>query len=250
MQKPPIVFLGPTLRPSAAAKLCHADIRGPAGMGDITRAVVEMPPAIVLIDGLFESGPSVWHKEILWALSLGIPVIGLSSLGALRATELADHGMLGVGKVYSMYRTGFLKDDDEVAVAHGPRELDFLPLTDAMVDIRHAISLAEEARQIDSRHARSIISDAKHCHFKSRSLSRSVATAMQGSSDGPRLLSWLQHLPALLKEQDARDALLHLPDVIGMARAHLEKAPKDFISTVYLKRLTSFGFRSATQKDD
>jgi hypothetical protein len=93
--KLPIVFLGPTLNPVAAQEICNAEFRPPAAMGDVTRAVSEGADAIVLIDGVFEDRPSVWHKEILWALSKGIGVVGAASMGALRAAELHNQGMLG-----------------------------------------------------------------------------------------------------------------------------------------------------------
>ena len=44
--------------------------------------------AIGIIDGYFERVPSVWHKEILWAMAEGIHVFGSASMGALRAAEL------------------------------------------------------------------------------------------------------------------------------------------------------------------
>ena len=46
------------------------------------------PRQSLIIDGSFQSQPAVRHKEILWALSRGIPVIGAASMGALRAAEL------------------------------------------------------------------------------------------------------------------------------------------------------------------
>ena len=49
------------------------------------------PPPILIIDGVFQSEPAVRHKEILWALSLGVPVVGAASMGALRAAELFPH---------------------------------------------------------------------------------------------------------------------------------------------------------------
>ena len=54
------------------------------------------PGAIGVIDGYFDGVPSVWHKEILWALSQGIRVFGGASMGALRAAELDGFGMTGV----------------------------------------------------------------------------------------------------------------------------------------------------------
>ena len=55
------------------------------------------PDAIGIVDGFFHQQPSVWHREILYALSQGVPVFGGASMGALRAAELADYGMTGVG---------------------------------------------------------------------------------------------------------------------------------------------------------
>ena len=75
--------------------------------------------AIGIIDGYFENIPSVWHKEILWAMSQGIHVFGSASMGALRAAELAPFGMEGVGAIFEAYRDGWLEDDDEVASEDG-----------------------------------------------------------------------------------------------------------------------------------
>jgi len=50
--------------------------------------------------GYFEIVPTVWHKEILWAMDRGIHVYGGASIGALRAAELADFGMTGIGQIY------------------------------------------------------------------------------------------------------------------------------------------------------
>jgi len=57
-------------------------------------------------------GPTVWHKEILWAMAQGIHVYGGASIGALRAAELHRLGMTGVGRVFADDRDGILTDDD------------------------------------------------------------------------------------------------------------------------------------------
>lgn len=84
----PVVFLGPSLGLDEARTIVEADFRPPAGQGDIFRAGASAPPAIALIDGIFKDAPTVRHREILWALSQGIPVFGAASMGALRAAEL------------------------------------------------------------------------------------------------------------------------------------------------------------------
>ncbi|RUX88390.1 hypothetical protein EN930_18015 [Mesorhizobium sp. M7A.F.Ca.CA.004.11.2.1] len=74
------------------------DIAPPARCGDVMRAVLEGRKVIGLIDGLFESGPAVWHKEILFALDAGCRLLGAASMGALRAAECWQFGMIGIGK--------------------------------------------------------------------------------------------------------------------------------------------------------
>ena len=58
-----IVFLGPSLSLREAKKLLRADFRPPARQGDLFRAIDARPDVIALIDGVFESAPSVWHHE-------------------------------------------------------------------------------------------------------------------------------------------------------------------------------------------
>lgn len=143
----PIVFAGPSISAAAITAIVDAECRPPARVGDVYRAALLRPPAIALIDGVFEHQPSVWHKEILWALSEGIPVYGAASMGALRAAEMHSLGMRGVGTVFASFRDGVLTDDDEVAVTHLSAAHGFRPTSDAMVNIRatllHAVSMAD-----------------------------------------------------------------------------------------------------------
>ena len=62
-------------------------------------AVRDGATAIGLVDGYFGGAAAVWHKEILYALSLGVRVLGASSMGALRAAECAAYGMEPVGEI-------------------------------------------------------------------------------------------------------------------------------------------------------
>src|SRR5262245_59077732 len=113
-----VVFSGPSLpRPQAAA---HPGLewRPPVRQGDVYRAARSKPALIGVIDGYFETVATVWHKDILWAMTQGIHVYGAASIGALRAAELADFGMKGVGSIFHQYHTGALADDDEVALLH------------------------------------------------------------------------------------------------------------------------------------
>src|SRR5258707_11235944 len=131
-----VIFAGPWLPPLAAPRVAGLEWRPPVRQGDLYLAALSGPAIIGVIDGYFERVPTVWHKEILWAMAQGIHVYGAASIGALRAAELYPFGMNGVGRIFAAYRDGILTDDDEVAVLHGPEELGYPALTEAMVNIR------------------------------------------------------------------------------------------------------------------
>ena len=95
-----IVFVGPSLAGAHPAPPPGVTLAGPAAAGDLYRAARAGARTIGLADGVFEDRPTVWHKEILWALERGVRVIGAASLGALRAAECAPYGMEGVGRVF------------------------------------------------------------------------------------------------------------------------------------------------------
>ncbi len=165
------VFLGPSLPPvEAKALLPTAHFLPPAAMGDVYQLVATRKPSVIaLIDGFFEQRPAVWHKELLFALASGVRVLGASSMGALRAAELCAFGMEGVGRIFEAYRDGVLEDDDEVTVVHGPAEDGYVPLSDAMVNLRDGLRLAEQAGDISARTRTLLEQAAKGLHYPERS---------------------------------------------------------------------------------
>lgn len=192
-----VVFTGPTLAAPDAETLLACVALPPARQGDVWRALrTHGPTAIGLIDGVFLHEPSVWHREILWALSRGVHVFGAASMGALRAAELALFGMRGVGKVFAAYRDGMwpgfaepFEDDDEVAVIHAPAEIGAAALSDAMVDLRDTLLAAETAGAID-RDVRDLLAHAlKRLPFAERGFAALAAHASAIGADA--LLAWL-----------------------------------------------------------
>ena len=181
------------------------EFRGPARCGDIVRAVVGGAGAIGLIDGIFEGARSTWHKEILWALSKGVPVAGAASMGALRAAEMHGFGMVGVGRVFRAFRDGTLEDDDEVAVLHASAELGYRALSDAMVNIRATLDRAARRGVISHGARRQLVHMGKRLFFKERTFDRLLAEGESGlESDVTRLRAWLPGNKVDVKQADAR----------------------------------------------
>ncbi len=191
--------------PDPAAMQC-IDFRPPARCGDITRVVGARPAVIGLIDGVFETTAAVWHKEIIYALSEGVVVFGAASMGALRAVELAPFGMIGIGDIFRAYRDGEIEDDDEVAVQHGPVELGYPPLTEAMVNVRATCDAATQAGILLSEERTAICCAAKSLFYKYRTWSRILAdSAADGVADGAleRFGKWRVANTIDIKRRDA-----------------------------------------------
>lgn len=162
------VFLGPTLEAATARALAPVTPLPPAAVGDVYRAVLAGYTTVLLVDGYFHRVPSVQHKEIIFALSRGVRVLGCSSMGALRAAELAAYGMVGVGEVFGGYRDGRHTDDDEVAVAHADAEHGYRALSTAMVTIRHGLAAARRDRVISPDTAEKLTTIAKQLFYADR----------------------------------------------------------------------------------
>jgi hypothetical protein len=204
-----IVFLGPSLPAEEARALAPCLVLPPARQGDVWRALALRPRAIALVDGVFEAQPSVWHHELLAALDAGVAVFGGGSMGALRAAELAEHGMVGVGRIFEAYRRGEWVDDAEVALLHADAEHDFRPLTVPLVNVRHAARLAREAGVLEPREARALEEAAESLFYQDRTWPR-VLAAMDGAwPPGTRAKweAWAAGGVEDLKREDARACL-------------------------------------------
>ncbi|UVC12314.1 antibiotic resistance protein (plasmid) [Rhizobium sp. TH2] len=163
-----IVFAGPSLSGLQRAAEASVEFRGPAFQGDVYRAVANGANVIGIIDGFFESVSSIWHKEILHALSCGVSVFGAASMGALRAVECMEFGMIGVGEIFEAYKNGSILDDDAVALAHAPRELSYKPLTVPLVNVMWTAAAWRDRDLISAEEAVHLLNAAQGLYFKDR----------------------------------------------------------------------------------
>ncbi|HET6764175.1 MAG TPA: TfuA-like protein [Longimicrobiaceae bacterium] len=224
-----VVFLGPSLPvEEARAIFPDATYLPPARQGDVLSAVgIHRPDVIALVDGEFGQSLSVWHKEILYAMERGIHVYGASSMGALRAAECAPFGMKGVGRVYSMFASGELTDDDEVALAHAHDEAGYRALSVPMVNVR--VSLAEAARAgvVSAAQARRLTEIAKGLFFPERSYARVLRQAA-GEGMPEETVAALREWLAAGKRDVKRDDAVELLRTLAALPRPLPRHQADF----------------------
>lgn len=176
----PVVFAGPSIHGIAGEYTAGLDLCGPAACGDIFDAVRHGVGTIGLIDGLYGDCAAVWHKEILYALSNGVTVIGAASMGALRAAECAPFGMIGIGEIFEAYRDGRRVSDADVAVSHAPGGLDYRPLTVALVDAEATLAACRET--LTPEQSGALARAASNLHFAGRTWRSIAAEAGLGTA--------------------------------------------------------------------
>lgn len=226
-----ILFAGPSLYG------CPADrpgivTRPPAAHGDLQAAVLEGATAIGLVDGLYETIAAVWHKEILFALSQGVVVLGAASLGALRAAECAQFGMVPVGEIAARYLAGSreagspgdgaLHDDAAVAQLHAPAELRFQPVTEALVDCEPGIASLVAAGLVGADAAARLLACAEGLFFKDRTW---PAMFRGAGLSGPEATAALRHLKDRRTSLKRRDALLLVETLIALPDRRADAGP-------------------------
>ncbi len=161
-----VVFLGPSLPRGEAASILKAHYLPPIRRGDLA-ALPEEVRFVGIVDGEFYQSLAVSTKEILVLLRRGVSVFGASSMGALRAAETCGFGMVGVGRIFAMYRDGVLDADDEVALTYDP--MTFRTLSDPLVNLRYALELAVEAGVIEEEDRVALIERLRALYFPHRS---------------------------------------------------------------------------------
>lgn len=200
-----VLFVGPTLPGATEMAGRDVSVRPPARQGDIHRAVQDGVSAIGLIDGVFEYVAPIWHKEILFALSLGVHVLGASSMGALRAAECDRFGMVGIGRIYQRFASGEVEDDADVAQLHAPRELGYASLTVPLVNMHATLQALLLDGSISQHEFAALASAADRLFFKDRTLNAIAAKA--SDLDAARKADLLQLLTTRYVDQKRVDAL-------------------------------------------
>jgi hypothetical protein len=205
-----IVFLGPSLPRSEARRLVDADFRPPARQGDVFRALLEHPRAIALIDGVFESEPSVWHHELIAASAAGVRVYGAASMGALRAAELPGV-VIPVGEIARRYLRGDWVDDAHVALLHAASERHgYRALTVPHVNVWATARAALRQRLFGRARANQLEAVSAAQFYQRRTWDTVLAALDWPREEVEALRRFVQRSAVDLKASDARRCLVRL----------------------------------------
>lgn len=162
-----VIFTGNSISHEDARKIQRANYQPPVRRFQLEKFVQKGYKVIGIIDGIFFDRAAVGHREILSALAAGVKVVGGASMGALRASELDTHGMIGVGKIYEWYRDGIIESDDEVAVSTNPDT--FEPISVPLVNIRETLKAALVAGIISEKEHADLLGLAISTYYPDRS---------------------------------------------------------------------------------
>ncbi|MBM0277263.1 TfuA-like protein [Micromonospora tarensis] len=232
-----VVFIGPSLPVHKVCRLLpDALVLPPVAHGDLLRLDVVPGDRVLIIDGFFLQHPPVRHREILDLLDRGVTVAGAASMGALRAAELWQFGMRGVGEVFQLYRDGVVTGDDEVAVVHGPAEEGHRTLSEPLVNIRVEVRRAVAAEVLSDAEAALLLDIARELPFRRRSyraLERTAPPELAAVVD--RFVSWHRRDPRDAKSADARLLLsMAAENAPELCPAHDGDQPIDNLHTRFL----------------
>ena len=202
-----IIFIGLSEKASNAKKIIDADYRPPVKRVDILKALNDKPDIIGIIDGVFHQYPAVSHKEIMKALDEGVTVVGGSSMGALRASELDSLGMIGIGYVYQHYRDGIITSDDDVAVSFDSESGTLL--SEALVNVDYKLNMAVHEGIINSELKKHIIKSAKSIYYPKRTYYNIFKKSELDEDTINKLSDFIVKVPNI-KTLDAIDVLKYI----------------------------------------
>ena len=90
----------------------HFNFHEAVKSGDVITSIDDHTHIIAILDTNTTSGPAISSGEIIDALRCGIKIYGASEIGAIRAKECGEMGMLGVGKIFDYLNRSFSFNQD------------------------------------------------------------------------------------------------------------------------------------------
>ena len=139
----------------------------PAEQGDILAAIFDGFDQLLLVDGYFHGRFPCTTFEVMTAIEQGLRVFGAGSIGALRAAELDEYGMTGVGYVYETLRDYAIKPYHVVAQTYLPNNQ---ALTPPLIQLIYFLERAEAEGTITATERQRCVEQLNDVHFMSLSV--------------------------------------------------------------------------------
>ncbi len=188
------VFGGPTISEQEVKEIVKADYLPPVRHSDVVSLVRnDRPDVIVIFDGEIISHPTVWHNEIIEALNCGVKVYGAAGIGALRAVELHNFGMIGIGKIFAQYRDKLLEADSEVFVKYDRQGNSYVPLSKPMVNLRATFKAVLSGNLIKEDEHEALLNAAGSLNFEERTF-ENISLNLQKENLDPVSLEKLEKI--------------------------------------------------------
>ncbi|MDO5848943.1 MAG: TfuA-related McrA-glycine thioamidation protein [Methanobrevibacter sp.] len=211
-----IIYTGLSVSFDEAKEILDENViyKPPIKRGDIGDALKENPDIIGIIDGVFHQSPAVAHKEILNAIDAGVKVIGSSSMGALRASELDVLGMVGIGYVYEQYRDGEITSDDDVAVMLDQETLE--PLSVPLVNMKYVFTKAQEENVIIANEKEELLQIAKEIFYPKRIYSAVLNESSLNDDKKNKLIDFIA-ISKDIKKEDGKKLIKYVKELMETA---------------------------------
>ena len=212
-----IIYTGLSLSFDEAKEILdsHDDVeviyKRPIKRGDLGHDIKENPDIIGIIDGVFHQNSSVGHKEILNVINEGITVVGASSMGALRASELDTLGMTGIGYVYEQYATGKVASDDDVAVMLDSETLE--ALSEPLINMEYVFENAVRENIITENQKDELIKIAKSTFYPKRNYSQTLNSSSLDDETKSKLIDFIRR-SVDIKKEDAKELITYIANMI------------------------------------
>lgn len=165
-----VVFAGPSMPKDAQRHADGIEWRPPARRGDLANLDLAAGSRVLLIDGLLIQDHPPSPSEVAGLVDRGYEVWGCSSLGALRAVELRNHGVRGHGWVYQRILDRTITFDDELVAPLDPRTGAAAGVF--VANLRYGLERLCGSGRASAHQAQAIVEEVTSIHYEERTVTR------------------------------------------------------------------------------
>lgn len=194
----------------------NAIVAKPVKKDDLYQDIKNGIHIIGIIDGEFLQNFSVSPTEIRDALRCGLSVYGSSSMGAMRAAELHQFGMIGHGKIFEhIIGDPYFRDDKLGQVFYDELVHASIPYMDLYLSVEALV----EKKLIKAAEAAQIIKIYERLHFSERNFQALAAKAKASPKNVDKLLESIKITKINFVSHKKLDGI----NMLKLINSHLKK---------------------------